>query len=56
MKSKYTCRHCNHKWVPRKKDPKRCPNCKRTNWRKKSDRPKATKMGDDSILPGVFQG
>jgi len=33
-----TCHHCGHKWKPRKKEPKKCPQCQNPRW--KSDKPK----------------
>lgn len=28
------CRKCGYKWYSRVKKPKRCPNCKRADWKK----------------------
>ena len=27
------CKRCEHKWIPRVKDPKECPNCKSRDWK-----------------------
>ncbi len=26
------CLRCGHRWVPRRKEPRQCPNCKSAYW------------------------
>ena len=28
------CQKCDHKWIPRVSDPKKCPNCQSKDWNK----------------------
>lgn len=30
------CRHCGHAWLPRVSDPRRCPRCNLSDWKRKA--------------------
>jgi len=32
--TKYTCKRCGHKWIPRTENPGACPECHSANWNK----------------------
>jgi hypothetical protein len=34
------CRRCQHRWIPRIRDPVQCPRCKSARWREPPKRPK----------------
>lgn len=52
-KNKHRCRHCNHTWVPRKANPKRCPRCGRSNWRATPGDGLEFDGSDSSLFPGL---
>jgi len=40
LPSELECLRCNHKWIPRKRDVRRCPRCGTPYWDKPKDKPK----------------
>gem|GEM_PF-2237066 len=54
-KTKFVCKHCSHSWVPRKEQPKKCPNCRKSNWASTSGQPFRTPGTVNSVFPGLFR-
>jgi hypothetical protein len=55
-KSQNTCKHCNHTWVPRKENPKKCPHCGRNGWGAASGQSFILPGSDSSAFPGLGLG